>query len=98
MTDLSKELLAELTSEPQSKWLLAEKLNADERSIRRAVKELRDNGYIVVSHSLNRGYKLGSEKDREGMIREYESRIASMSATVKALKEGRDLGQLEVDL
>jgi DeoR/GlpR family transcriptional regulator of sugar metabolism len=78
--------------------LLAEKLNTNERTIRRCIKELRDNGYIIVSHSLNSGYRLGSEKDRDGMIREYESRIASMSATVKALKQGKDLGQMEVEL
>lgn len=97
MTALSEELLQVLTNEPQSKWLLAEKLNTNERTIRRCIKELRDNGYIIVSHSLNSGYRLGSEKDRDGMIREYESRIASMAATVKALKEGKDLGQMEME-
>lgn len=98
MTTLSEELLQVLTNESQSKWLLAEKLNTNERTIRRCIKELRDNGYIIVSHSLNSGYRLGSEKDRDGMIREYESRIASMSATVKALKQGKDFGQMEVEL
>ena len=98
MTELAERLLDELDNEPKSKWYLAQKLDTNERSIRRAIKELRDNGYVVISHSTNRGYRLGMEEDREGMIREYEARIASMSATVKALKQGRDLGQLEMEV
>ena len=98
MTILSEQLLEMLTDKPQSKWLLAQMLNTNERTVRRAVKELRDNGYVIVAHSINEGYSLGTEKDRDGMIREYEARIASMSATVKALKQGRDLGQMEVEL
>ena len=98
MTTLSQELLDVLTNEPQSKWLLAEKLNTNERAVRRAIKELRDNGYIIVSNSTNRGYWLGTDKDRERIVRELEARISSMSATVRALKQGRDLGQMEVDL
>lgn len=98
MTTLSEELLITLTKEPQSKWLLAEKLNTNERAVRRAIKELRDNGYVIVSNSTNRGYWLGTDKDRDRIVRELEARISSMSATVRALKQGRDLGQMEVEL
>lgn len=98
MTTLSEKLLEMLTDEYQSKWTLAQMLNTRERNVRRCVQELRRNGYIVVAHETNEGYKLGSEADRDGMIREYESRIASMAETVKALKQGKDLGQMEVEL
>lgn len=98
MTTLSEELLEVLTNEPQSKWTLAQMLNTNERAIRRSVKELRNNGYLVISHSINRGYYLGTEKDKEGMIRELNSRIASLSETVRALEQGKDLGQMEVKL
>lgn len=98
MTSLSERLLEVLTDKPQSKWTLAQMLNTNERHIRRSIQELRNNGYIIVAHSINKGYRLGTEADRDGMIREYESRIASMSKTLKAMKQGKDLGQLEVEL
>lgn len=98
MTSLANELLAVLTDKPQSRAVLAEKLNCRDRSLRRAVAELRENGFNIASNSDTKGYWIGTEKDKERVIKSLKSRGFKLLREAYDLERGVDLGQMEVSM
>lgn len=98
MTSLANELLAVLTDEPQTRAELTEKLNCRDRSLRHAVAELRENGFNIASNSETRGYWIGTDRDRERVIKELKSRANKLLKTAYELERGVDLGQMEVSM
>lgn len=59
-----------------------------DRNVRDSIKELRDNGYPIISTSGKAGYYY-DENSVDAIIADYSSRIAQMSRTIKALRRGR---------
>lgn len=98
MTSLANELLAVLTDKPQSRAVLAEKLNCRDRSLRHAVAELRENGFNIASNSETKGYWIGTDNDRRVVIRELRSRASKLLKMAYEMERGIDLGQMEVSM
>lgn len=109
MTILSRRLLECLTDKPISKWDLQEMLASwdqkkkvaycpNERAIRRAVTELRENGYNIASSSDCKGYWLGSDEDKRRTVNELRSRAKKLLATADALERGPLNDQMEMEL
>ncbi len=67
------------------------------RIVRDAVKELRETGEPIIATSGKAGYYYDESKI-DAIIADYESRIISMSKTVRALRRGnkRDAVQMEL--
>ena len=61
---------------------------ASDRQVRDAIKQLRDEGYPIISNSGGAGYYFDPSRKDE-IIADLESRIQKMSRTVKALRHGR---------
>ncbi|MEL7656095.1 MAG: hypothetical protein AAGU75_09320 [Bacillota bacterium] len=59
-----------------------------DRNIRDSIKELRDEGYPIISTSGKAGYYY-DENSIDAIIADYTSRIAQMSKTINALRKGR---------
>ena len=98
LSDLAKDLRDTLTTEPQSRSELMDMLNCSDRSLRRAVNELRKNGYNVASNSDTKGYWYGDEEDKERTIKDLRARAAELRQTALALEHVPDIGQMEVSL
>ena len=98
LSDLAKDLRDILTTEPQTRAELCDELSCGDRSLRRAVNELRKHGYNIASNSDTRGYWYGDENDKERTIKDLRARAAELRQTAIALENGPDLGQMEVDL
>ena len=98
LTDLAKDLRDTLTDEPQSRAQLMDQLHCSDRSLRRAVNELRKHGYNIASNSDTKGYWYGTEEDKERTIKDLRARAAELRQTAIALEHGPDLGQMEVRL
>ncbi|MBI2757218.1 MAG: hypothetical protein HYX49_00905 [Chloroflexi bacterium] len=63
-----------------------------DRKIRKGIEYLRNMGYPIVSTSGKAGYRLDTDPERiEGMIREWESRIAHLQKRVDAARRYHDL-------
>lgn len=90
-------LLSILTDKPQSKEELSAQMNASERSVRKAVEELRSEGVPVVSSSHLKGYWLGTKEEAMRTAREYKSRAMRMLRTARALELGEDIGQVNME-
>ena len=75
-----------------TRYQLRDMLHTSDRSIRAAVKELRDHGFNVVSvsDSSSKGYWIGTEEDKRRTIAELKSRAYKMLATAAALEAGPD--------
>ena len=58
-----------------------------DRYIREAVRVLRSNGFPIVSTSGQAGYSYDPDRVDE-IIADMESRIADLSATIRALRKG----------
>lgn len=62
-----------------------------DRKIRKAIENLRNLGFPIVSTSGKAGYKLDTDpKNIEDMIREWESRIIHLQHRVDAARHYRD--------
>ena len=85
----------ELTDRPQSLKVIADKVQLPERTVRRLLKELRDNGYNVASRSDKKGYWRGNEIDKRRTISELRSRARAEERTAAALERGPVEGQIE---
>ncbi|MCD6350572.1 MAG: HTH domain-containing protein [Armatimonadetes bacterium] len=105
MTDLAWELLAYLqqygsgASNAQSRRALAAALDCGDRSLRRAITELREHGYPIVGSPQGRGYYLAATPaEAEAARRILLSYIRSMARQVRALERGFDLDQARLPL
>lgn len=98
LSDLAKDLRDTLKTEPQTRADLCDELSCSDRSLRRAVNELRKHGYNIASNSDTRGYWYGDENDKQRTIKDLRARAAELRQTAIALENGPDLGQMEVDL
>ena len=98
MREMAERLLEVLTNEPKSRDDIKELLSCSDRDVRRAVNELRLNGYNVASSSETKGYWLGNETDKNRTIAELKARAKALIDTADALAKGPDLGQVEVSL
>lgn len=67
-----------------------------DRALRDAVKELRRQGYPVVSSSKLKGYKYGTRKEVEAAARELEHRGVDCLESARALRAGLDIGQQSI--
>lgn len=93
MTELAKRLWDELTDQPQTRAQLRDALGVRDRSLRRAVVELRKRGYNVATSSITGGYWRGNEKDKRVTIAEYRSRAYELLGTANAMECGPIEGQ-----
>jgi len=80
------------TFEYTDKVKLAFDLGCDERTLRGAVEELKRDGYMIVSSSQVKGYKIPSmDSDGEAEVirtmNETKSRIAKLNNTVKCCRK-----------
>jgi len=92
-----EKLLSILTDKPQSKEELSAQMNTSERSVRKAVEELRREGVPVVSSSHLKGYWLGTKEEAMITAKEYKSRAMRMLRTARALELGEDVGQVSME-
>lgn len=99
MSDLADRLWDVLDSTPSTREELIEELGANDRTIRRAVKELRDRGYNVATDSDTGGYWRGNEIDKRRTINELRARAYKELATAEALELGPEANaQMTMDL
>ena len=68
-----------------------------ERIVRDAVKELRGAGEPIIATSGKAGYYYDESKI-DAIIADYESRIISMSQTVRALRRGNKHDAVQMEL
>ena len=85
---MKEKLLAMLTDKPQSRELLCIKLHVSDRKLRKAVEDLRREGYPICSSSHRRGYWMGDATDRKVLVREYRARGAKMFDLANKLEAG----------
>ena len=80
MSGLTDILLEVLTDERQSRDELRAaiwsryNLNVSDRSLRRAIAKLRENGYCIYASSHEKGYRIGTKADAERTAAELLSR------------------------
>ena len=92
MSDLANILLEILTEERQSKEMLRAIIreryfmDVSERMIRRAVTELRENGYGVCSNSTVKGYWMGTKEETAHTIAEMRSRALKLMRAADKLE------------
>lgn len=89
-------VLSMLTIKPQSRYILASAIGISERRFRRAVRELRLEGNLIISDSRTGGYRLGTKEEAKATARELRSRAYDLLRTAKAL-EGIDPDQLTLE-
>lgn len=89
-------VLSMLTTKSQSRYILARAIGISERCFRRAVRELRLEGKLIISDSQVGGYRLGTKEEAKATARELRSRAYDLLRTAKAL-EGVDPDQLSID-
>lgn len=94
---IKDKLLSTLTKEPQTKWELSKKLNTDERVIRQAIEELRNEGIPIISSSHSKGYRIGTRQEAHLTALEYRARAYKMLRTATALELGEDVGQVSME-
>ena len=85
---MKERLLAILTDKPQSRELLCIKLHVSDRKLRKAVEDLRREGYPICSSSHKTGYWMGDATDRKVLVREYRARGAKMFELANKLEAG----------
>lgn len=85
---MKEKLLALLTDKPQSRELLCIKLQVSDRKLRKAVEDLRREGYPICSSSHRTGYWMGDTADRKVLVREYRARGAKMFELANKLEAG----------
>jgi transcription initiation factor IIE alpha subunit len=89
MSELAKRIWDLLDDEVKlNKDMIAALTNSDERTVRRAIKELRDNGYNVATDSHTGGYWKGNAEDRRRTVAELRARAYKELATARALEMG----------
>lgn len=88
-------VLSILTNKPQDRYTLSRILGINERTFRSAVRELRREGYPIITVSNGSGYKLGTRKEAQAVAREMRSRAYDMLRTASAL-EAQLPGQMEM--
>ena len=98
MTKLANELLGILTDEPQTRGELSERLSCSDRSLRRAVAELRKNGFNIASNCDTKGYWIGTDEDRKRVANSLKSRAFELLREAYDIERGVDLGQMEVSM
>jgi len=76
-----------VTKEEIANFAGYEYMNTTDRYIREAVRVLRADGFPIVSTSGQAGYSYDPDKVDE-IIADLESRIADLSATIRALRKG----------
>ena len=60
--------------------------STNDRKVRRAIEELRQQGYCILSDSGEGGYWFGNPIERECFILELESRRERLAETIRALR------------
>ncbi|MBQ6501208.1 MAG: helix-turn-helix domain-containing protein [Mogibacterium sp.] len=93
MSDLALRLWDILSDKPTPRADLAEMLNVSDRMVRRAIAELRENGYNVACSSHKKGYWRGNDADRRHTIAELQSRNIKLMEVIKAMERGPIDGQ-----
>ena len=87
MNDTKYIVLSKLGKKPQSRYDIANKCNINERTVRRAVEELRLEGYPICISSQGKGYWIGAGKEIESTARELESRAYKLLKVAKAMRK-----------
>lgn len=79
-------VLSRLTKKPQSRYDIADICHTNERVVRKAVEELRLEGYPVCISSTGKGYWLGTPDECKRTAKELESRAYKLLRTARALR------------
>lgn len=93
MSETAERLWEILTDRPTPRYYLRDALGVSDRALRRAVTELRKNGYNVAANSSTGGYWKGDDNDKKHTIAEYRSRAYELLATASAMECGPLDGQ-----
>ena len=90
MTTAEAQVWNRLSHKPTTKKELHSMTGYNDREIRAAVKNLRDNGYPVMSSSKKSGYWIARNEDEIHMlIAELKSRASEMMNTARSLENAR---------
>lgn len=105
MTELARRLLAYLQENCQgaerahSRALLAAVVGCGDRALRRAIAELREEGYPIVGDPRTGGYYLAASRAEADVARAILlSYIRSLCRQTRALERQFDLGQTRLPL
>lgn len=88
-------VLNALTDKPKTRQQLAQECGISDRSLRREIKRLRDNGYPICTNSQTGGYWIGNNKESAILARELWSRAIELMTTARAISSGALDGQEE---
>lgn len=86
-------VLSMLTNKPQDRFTLAAAIGINELTFRECVRQLRREGYAIISESRGHGYRLGTKKEARVMARELRSRAYDLLKTAN-LMDGQVDGQI----
>lgn len=87
MTSVESQVWNKLSHEPISRNALRLRTGYSDRQIRKAVQNLRNNGYPVISNSDKNGYWIARSEDEVYMlVHELRSRASEMLKTARSLE------------
>lgn len=93
---IESRLLSILGSKPMSKGYLISMVGENERTIRRAIRNLREQGYPICSLSNGKGYWMGNKEDVRATASELRSRAFKLLRVAKVM-EGIDPNQITIE-
>ena len=90
MTTIESQVWNRLSHKPISRNALRLRTGYSDRQIRKAVQNLRNNGYPVISNSDKNGYWIARSEDEIYMlVNELRSRASEMLKTARSLENVR---------
>lgn len=95
---LRDRLALSLTEMPKSRKHLCIELGCSDRSLRMAIKELRDSGIPVCTDSETGGYWIGDEKEIDRTVKELRARAYKLILTADRLERKAIAGQIEMEV
>ena len=78
-------VLSMLTTKPQSRYTLAGAIGISEREFRKAVRDLRNEGYLIIAGATG-GYGLATKAEARHYIKSLYSRAYDLLRTAKAME------------
>lgn len=74
-----------LTTKPQSRYALAGAIGISEREFRKAVRDLRNEGYLIIAEATG-GYRLAAKAEAKHYIKSLYSRAYDLLRTAKTME------------
>lgn len=93
---IEERILSILGSKPKSKGYLVGMIGENERTIRLAIRSLREQGYPICSLTHGKGYWMGSKEDVRATVSQLRSRAFKLLRVAKVM-EGIDPNQITME-